>query len=144
AAQQYKLVIAKSVDPIERTQSHNNLGALYLTRNDFPAALTEFNTAIASSPDEQNSYIGRGLVELRSRILDAAIADFSRAAQIAPSPIADFYLGEALESKGDQVHAELAYAAALRLSPGLTQARLRLEALHGQTVAVPQKPGAAR
>ena len=144
AAQQYKFVIAKSFDPVERVRSHNNLGALYLMTNNDPAALTEFSAAIALSPDEQNSYIGRGIVELRSGNSDAAIADFSRAAQIAPSPIADYHLGEALETKGDHPRAELAYAAALQLSPGFVQARARLEALRGKGAALAQKTEAVK
>jgi protein O-mannosyl-transferase len=140
AVREYRLAIAVSRDQLEKAQSHNNLGILYLGLNDFPAALTELNAAIALNPSEQNSYIGRGIIEQRSWNLDAAIADFSRAAQLAPSPIADFHLGETLETKGDYARAELAYAAALQLSPGMTAARRRLEALHSRTVA-PDKPG---
>jgi tetratricopeptide (TPR) repeat protein len=132
AAEQYKFVIGQSVDPLERTRAHNNLGVLYLAINDLPAALSELNAAIALTPSEQNSYIGRGIVELRSSNPDAAIADFSYAKQIAPSPVADFHLGEALESKGDYSRAELAYLDALRLLPGLQEARVRLEALRGR------------
>lgn len=144
AAQQYKFVIAKSFDPVERTRSHNNLGALYLTTDNLPPALAEFNAAIELSPSEQNSYIGRGIIELRLRNLDHAVADFSRAAQIAPSPIADFHLGEALETKGDYPRAELAYAAAVQLSPGFTQARAQLEFLRGKSNTLVQKSEAAK
>jgi len=143
AVQQYKFVIAKSIDPLERTRAHNNLGVLYLATNNFPAALAELNAAIALSPTEQNSYIGRGIVEFRSSNLEAAIADFTRAAQIAPSPIAEFHLGEAFEHKGDYPSAELAYAAALRIVPAWTEARVRLEALHGKSDPLRQKPGGA-
>ena len=141
AMREYRQTIAVSSDPLEKAQSHNNLGILYLGLNNFPAALTDLNAAIALNPSEQNSYIGRGIIEQRSWNLDAAIADFSRATQIAPSPLADLHLGEAWETKGDYARAELAYAAALQLSPAMAEARMRLEALHNRTAAPQQKPG---
>lgn len=127
AAKQYGLAIANSSDPLEAAQAHNNLGILYLGTKNLPAALAELNSAIALNPNEQNSYIGRGTIELQSWNYDAAIADFARAAQIAPSPIACYWLGRALESKGDYPHAANAYVAALRLAPGMADARTRLE-----------------
>jgi tetratricopeptide (TPR) repeat protein len=60
---------------------------------------------------------------------DAAIADFTKAAQIAPSPLALFRLGQALETKGENRQAANAYAAALRLAPSMAGARARLDAL---------------
>jgi tetratricopeptide (TPR) repeat protein len=65
--------------------------------------------------------------------LDAAVADFTKAAQIAPSPIALYWLGQTLERKGDTQRAVQAYEAALRLAPGMAEARARLAAL-GATV----------
>jgi protein O-mannosyl-transferase len=145
AAREYHLALTASSDPLEMAQAHNNLGILYLDANNFPAALTELNAAIALNPGEQNSYIARGVIELRSWNLDAAVADFSQAAQIAPSPIANFHLGQALETKGDYPRAELAYVAALQLSPGLTEARVRLAALRNNTSGgSPLKPEGAR
>jgi tetratricopeptide (TPR) repeat protein len=60
---------------------------------------------------------------------DAAIEDFTKAAQIGPSPLALFRLGQALENKGDTQQAAKAYAAALRLAPAMAEARARLDAL---------------
>ena len=129
AAREYHLAIAVSSDPLEKAQAHNNLGILYLASNKFATAIAELNAAIALNPSEQNSYIGRGTIELQSWNYDAAIADFSRAAAIAPSPTACFWLGRALESKGDYPRAAIAYAAALQLAPGFADARTRLEFL---------------
>jgi tetratricopeptide (TPR) repeat protein len=137
AAREYHQAIALSSDPIEAAQAHNNLGILYLTSKNYTAALTELNVAIALNPNEQNSYIGRGTIELESWNYAAAVADFARAAEISPSPIACFLLGRALETKGDYAQAENAYAAALRLAPGMTEARTRLEALHGKVEGRP-------
>ncbi len=132
ASREYHLAIATSSDPLEAAQAHNNLGMLYLMAQDSAAALAELNAAIALNPNEQNSYIGRGMIELQSFGFDSAVADFSRAARIAPSPLACYWLGRALESKGDSLQAAKAYLAALQLAPGLKDARTRLNALHAK------------
>ena len=132
ASHQYHLAIAASSDPLEAAQAHNNLGILLLGSKDFSAAMTELNAAIALNPNEQNSYLGRGMIEMHSWNYDAAVADFSRAAELAPSPVGCFWLGRALEGKGDYHRAASAYTAALRMAPGMADARTRLEALHGK------------
>jgi len=132
AAREYHRAIAVSSDPLETAQAHNNLGILYIDAKNNAAAMTELNAAIALNPNEQNSYIGRGIIELQSWNYDAAIADFSRAAAIAPSPEACFWLGRAFEGKGEFRRAANAYAAALQLAPGMADARARLEALQSK------------
>ncbi|HXM92977.1 MAG TPA: tetratricopeptide repeat protein [Candidatus Dormibacteraeota bacterium] len=132
AAREYQLAIAASSDALETAQAHNNLGILYMGMNNSAAALTELNAAIVLNPYELNSYIGRGIIELQSWNLDAAVADFSRAAAIAPSPTACFWLGRALETKGDFRRAANAYEAALQLAPGFIDAQARLQALQSK------------
>jgi protein O-mannosyl-transferase len=132
AVREYRQAIALSTDPMEAAQAHNNLGILYLMSKNYTAALPELNAAIAFNPNEQNSYIGRGTIELESWNYAAAAADFARAAEISPSPVACYWLGQALEHKGDYARAENAYMAALQLAPGLTEARNRLAALRGK------------
>jgi Flp pilus assembly protein TadD len=134
AEHEYRAALALSSDQVEIVQSHNNLGILYLGEQKYPEALTELSAAIALDPNEQNSYIGRGTIEMQTMKLDAAIADFSRAAQITPSPIAFYWLGRALESKGDTRQAVRAYTAALQLAPAMAEARTRLEALRTGTI----------
>jgi Tfp pilus assembly protein PilF len=129
AEHEYRRALSLSSDQAEIVQSHNNLGILYLGQQKYPDAMAELSAAIALDPNEQNSYIGRGTIEMQTMNVDAAIADFSRAAQIAPSPIAFYWLGRALESKGDTQQAIKAYSAALQLAPAMTDARTRLEAL---------------
>ena len=129
AEREYRTALALSSDQAEIVQSHNNLGILYLGEQKYPDAMAELSAAIALDPNEQNSYIGRGTIEMQTRNVDAAIADFSKAAQIAPSPIALYWLGRALESKGDTQQAVKAYTAALRLAPAMAEARARLDFL---------------
>jgi protein O-mannosyl-transferase len=132
AARQYQLTIAQTTDPVEGSQSHNNLAILQLQAGNFDAALAEFSAAIALNPFEQNSYIGRGMIEMQSRNLKAAIDDFSHATEIAPSPGAFLWLGRALDAGGDSRRAESAYTAALQLAPEMADARNRLEALRNR------------
>lgn len=137
ASREYRLTIALSPKSLEAGQAHNNLGILYLAMKNYAAALPELNAAIALNPTEQNSYIGRGAIELESWEYAAAVADFARANEISPSPIACYWLGRALESQGDKARAEKAYGAALQMAPGMTEARTRLEALVGKAAGHP-------
>ena len=129
AEHEYRVALALSSDQAEIVQSHNNLGVLYLGEGKYSAAMAELSAAIAMDAGEQNSYIGRGTVEMQTMDMDAAIADFRKAAQIAPSPLALYWLGRALESKGENQQARGAYAAALQLAPTMAEARARLAAL---------------
>jgi tetratricopeptide (TPR) repeat protein len=133
AEHEYRAALALSSDQTEIVQSHNNLGILFLGEQKLPEAMTELNAAIALDPNEQNSYIGRGTIEMQTGSADAAVADFAKAASIAPSPLALYKLGQALERKGELQQAAKAYTAALQLAPGLTEARARLEVLHGKS-----------
>jgi tetratricopeptide (TPR) repeat protein len=132
AEREYRTALALSSDQAEIVQSHNNLGILYLGEKKYPAAIAELSTAVDIDPSEQNSYIGRGMAEMQSRNVDAAIADFSKAAQIAPSPLALYWLGQAFESKGDPQQAVRAYTAVLQLAPAMAEARARLDFLRGK------------
>ena len=129
AEQEYRAALALSSDHMEIVQSHNNLGILYLGEGKYSAAMAELSAAIAMDSGEQNSYIGRGTVEMQTMNMDAAISDFRKAAQIAPSALALYWLGRALESKGENQQAVRAYAAALQLAPAMAEARARLTAL---------------
>jgi Tfp pilus assembly protein PilF len=132
AEHEYRAALALSSDQAEIVQSHNNLGILYLGEGKYGAAVTELSAAIAIDPSSENSYIGRGTAEMQTMNVDAAIADFRKAVQIAPSPLALYRLGGALESKGDTQQAMRAYTAALQLAPGMAEARARLNFLEAK------------
>ena len=133
AEHEYRAALALSSDQVEIAQSHNNLGILYLGEGKYAGAMSELSAAIALDPNAQNSYIGRGTAEMQMMNTDAAIADFTKAAQLGPSPLALFRLGQALETKGDIQQAAKAYSAALQLAPAMGEARTRLEALQAGT-----------
>jgi protein O-mannosyl-transferase len=129
AAVEYQLAIHTSVVPAEAAQAHNNLAVLDLQTSRIPEALAEFDSAIALNPSEQNSYIGRGTIELQQGRLDPAIADFTQAANVAPSPLANLWLGRAYELKGNSSAAIAAYENAVRLAPNFAEAQSRLNVL---------------
>jgi Tfp pilus assembly protein PilF len=129
ARREYELALTYSSDATEAAQAHSNLGFLLLAQNDLGEATEQFTAALHINPDKQNSLLGRGIAEYRQANLDAAVADLSRVAQIAPLAQADFWLGRALEDKGQSQAAASAYTAALQLAPGMTEAQQRLDGL---------------
>lgn len=127
ALQEYQLALKYASDAREAAQTHNNLGVLFNQLGRKDEATAEFTAAIGLNPYEQNSFIGRGLIERDAGNLDAALQDFSRAAQIAPSPLAFYWEGRVLEDKGQMSTAAEAYRSALKLSPDLSDAQARLQ-----------------
>jgi protein O-mannosyl-transferase len=132
AKREYELALKFSTDSTELLQAHNNFGFLLIDDNNPKAAIEQFSAALALNPGKQNSLLGRGIAEYRLHDLDAAIADLSAAAQIAPMAQADFWLGRALEDKGQLESAASAYQAALQLAPDLIEAQQRLAALNAR------------
>lgn len=129
AQQEYELSLRYASDTREAAQAHNNLGVLMnqLGRRDDAAA--QFSQAIALNPYEQNSWIGRGLIEYDAGKFDDALKDFSQAAQIAPSPMALYWQGRVLEVKGQTIAAANAYRTVLNLTPTFGDTRMRIENL---------------
>ena len=126
AEREYQVALATAIDPLDAAHAHNNLGVLYLQTNRPEAALAQFDAAIRLDPNQHNSLLGRGTLEYKAGKLEAAFADFSRAAQIAPSPIAYFWMGRVLEDKGDWHAAAQAYETTLQLAPETAEAQNRL------------------
>jgi len=127
AQHEYQLALQYGSDPRELAQTHNNLGVLFDQRGQREQALAEFSQAIALNPYEQNSLVSRGLIERQQGQLDAALQDFVRATQVAPSPLAFYWEGRVLEDKGQFPAAAEAYRAALKLAPTFGDTQLRLE-----------------
>ncbi len=131
AKREYGLALKYSTDPTEISQAHSNLGFLLVGLDDLASAEAEFTAALQVNPEKQNSLLGRGMAEYRQGKLDPALSDLLHASQISPSASADFWLGRALEGKGQTQAAAAAYEAALTLAPGMTEARQRLDGLRG-------------
>ena len=129
ARRQYELALQYNLDAREAAQCHSNFGFLLLGLNDPKGAIEHFSAALQVNPDKQNSLLGRGMAEYRLGNLDAAVSDLSRAVQVAPLAQADFWLGRALEDKGQTEAAAQAYGAALQLAPEMTEAQQRVDRL---------------
>jgi protein O-mannosyl-transferase len=127
AQREYQLALKYASDEREAAQTHNNLGVLFNQLGRRDEALAEFTAAIALNPHEQNSLIGRGLIEREEAKLDAALQDFAQAAQIAPSPPALYWQGCVLEDKGQVSAAAAAYRNVLKLAPNFRDAQVRLD-----------------
>jgi Tfp pilus assembly protein PilF len=126
ALQEYQLALKYASDDRETGQTHNNLGVLLNQLGRRDDALAEFNHAIALNPYEQNSLLGRGMIEREEGKLDDALQDFEQANQIAPSPLALYWQGRVLEDKGQLSAAADAYKAALKQAPDFGDAQIRL------------------
>jgi tetratricopeptide (TPR) repeat protein len=129
AKHEYETALSYGSDPTELAQAHNNLGALLMQLNQAAEAISQFDAAIRINPNKQSSFLGRGSVEYKQGNLDAALSDFSRAAQIAPSAAASFWIGRISEDKGDFTGASRAYQEALRLAPDMKESRSHLDAV---------------
>ncbi len=127
AQQEYQLALKYPSDEREAAQTHNNLGVLFNQLGRRDQAEAEFTQAITLNPFEQNSRIGRGLIECEEGKLDAALEDFEQAAQVAPSPLAAYWEGRILEEKGQLAASAEAYRNALKLAPNFGDARARLD-----------------
>jgi tetratricopeptide (TPR) repeat protein len=126
AVRQYRLALDYTGDAVEASRAHNNLGALFLQRNDLPAALTEYNAALKIDPSEGHSLLGRGTVEYRQGNLYAAHEDLSRAVQVLPGPLTYFALGRVLEDEGDLKSAANLYEDALKVAPDMPETQTQL------------------
>ena len=129
AAAEYQLAARYASDQREAPQSHNNLGVLLSQTGRKDEAAAQFTQAISANPQEQNSLIGRGMIEYDSGRLDAALQDFAQAAQVAPSAPADYWQGRVLQDKGELVAAVVEYRAALKIAPEFADAQVRLQSL---------------
>jgi tetratricopeptide (TPR) repeat protein len=127
ARREYLLALQYAADEREAAQTHNNLGVLLDQLGHRDQAVAEFTQALALNPHEQNSLVSRGLIEREQGKLDAALQDFTRAAQVAPSPLALYWQGRVLEDKGELSAAAEAYRAALKLRPNFGDTQVRLE-----------------
>jgi protein O-mannosyl-transferase len=129
AQREYELAIKYSWNGNQSAQAHNNLGTLFVKRNEPAAAFREFSAAIRSDPAYDYSYLNRAMLEYRERNLDAAQQDIERATQLMPTAGTYFWLGRVFEERGDLQSAAAAYRDALRINPGFNQASARLNAL---------------
>lgn len=90
AIPEYKIDIARSHDPSEAGRIHNDLGVLYLTRNDTVKALAEFD---AADPTEVYALLNRGMFEYNHGQLEAVGEDLVHSVKLMPAPMTWFTPG---------------------------------------------------
>lgn len=132
AQREYRLAIKYSWNGTQAAQAHNNLGTLFVKRNEPAAALSEFTAAIRSDPNYDYSYLNRAMLEYREHNLEAAQRDIERATQLFPTAGTYFWLGQVLEEEGDLQSAVAAYQNSLAMNPGFAESAARLSALRPQ------------
>jgi protein O-mannosyl-transferase len=129
AREQFELALKYAADKHEAAQTHNNLGVLFNREGKQNEAFKEFSAAIALNPDEQNSFIGRGMIEREEGKFDAALGDLDAANKISSSALSYYWKGRVLEDEKQFQSAAEAYNAALKLAPQFADAAARLRGL---------------
>jgi Tfp pilus assembly protein PilF len=132
ALREYKLALAYAWTPFEATLVHNNLGSLFVERNQPMAALSEFGAAIRIDPTNDYSFLNRAMLEYQEKNFDAAQEDFFRATQLMPTAGTYYWLGRALADKGDLRSAASAYQTAVSMNPSFADVEARLEEVRRQ------------
>jgi protein O-mannosyl-transferase len=133
AISEYELAIANTGVPHEIADAHIGLGAIYSNMNLPDKALQQFSAALAANPSDVYALIDRGMIEYKQGDIEGARKDFSRSAEITPTPGTWLMLGTILEQEKNVPAAIQAYQTALQMNPNLLQAREHLEALRQQT-----------
>jgi tetratricopeptide (TPR) repeat protein len=129
AEREYQNALRYAAEPETQAEIYNNLSLLFLATKDLSRAHHATDQAIRLNARQPNLFLLRGSIEYQEGNLNAARDDYSRAAQISPSPNALYWLGRILEQQKHPKEASNAYRAALQLAPGMTEARSRLDAI---------------
>jgi hypothetical protein len=111
-----------------RVLVHNNLGQVYLERDQFPAARAEFLAALRLQPDYALAYNNLGVLLVREGKPEEARPWLESAIRLNPSYAAAYgNLGAALEAAGNLSAARAAYEAGMRVAPGSARLAQGLE-----------------
>lgn len=113
---------ALKVNP-KHVEANNNLGNLFLRRNDLTNAAAHFAEAIRINPKHPSAHNNLGIVLARQNRAPEAIPEFEAAVRFKPDYLeAWINLGNAATSHGLFQQAVTAYEMALRIRPGMPQA----------------------
>jgi tetratricopeptide (TPR) repeat protein len=117
--------------------AHNNLGDVYLATGRTPAAITEFQQALALNPYSVDAHTNLGFAYELTHRPKEALEEYEATLQINPHyGITQFHLGHLLETTGDIPGAISHYQEALRINPRDEGSREGLARLQNR------KPGA--
>lgn len=103
--------------------SYYNRGYEYRAKEEYDAAIADFNQALKLSPNMTQAYNNRAVALYDKGEYDESIADYNAALRLDPKHLNAFYgLGNAYKSKGEYDKAIDNYAQALTINPNLSGA----------------------
>lgn len=95
---------ALDIEPREG-KFHGLLGQVNAERQQYDAALADFNKAVELNPEYFEFYVYRGLIQQEKRNLQAARQDLQKANQLLPTAIAHEALGDISVAQGQRAQA---------------------------------------
>jgi tetratricopeptide (TPR) repeat protein len=128
AVEHYRKAIKEAPD---LALAHNNLGALYLGKSDFPGAQKEFADSIRLAPGDSKAYFNMANLMLLTGKLQDAERYLQDGFRTQPDSAFGFFVqGSVLERTGQLPDAERALRRALELNPRMTRPHLELVNLY--------------
>lgn len=119
--------------------AHNNLGSVYLARQNFEAAQTQFEAALKANQNDAQAYFNLGNVLLSTQRYPAAEREIEEGLQRQPdSAFGHFLQGSLYARTGRPEGAEKSLQSALQTDPKMSQAYLQLVNLYVQQKRTPE------
>ena len=119
----------RSLPKKQRVATLINRGVVFNHRGNYPAAIADFEAALALDPQASAAYVNRGNTYFYSRKLDLAIEDYSTSLQLNPrNPhLAHYNRGLVNEIKQEEKLAFADFVRANELRPGWKPAETRIQ-----------------
>jgi tetratricopeptide (TPR) repeat protein len=122
--------------------AHNNLGLVYLGRQNFAAAQPEFEAVLKANQNDAEAYLNLGNVFLSTRRYTEAELEIAEGLQRRPdSAFGRFLQGSVYARTGRPELAEKSLLSALQIDPKMPQAYLQLANLYVQQKRTPDAIG---
>ena len=121
ASARCRTVLQETQDRQLRAVAWTNLGVASLMLNNLSEAKGNFESAVATDPENSGAVVGLGLVAQRAGDYPTAVAAFSKAVRMEPSELGYFLLALALQKSGRPAEANAAYVEAQRRSSNLNE-----------------------
>lgn len=122
--------------------AHNNLGAIYLSRQKFDAAQTQFEDALKANQNDVEAYFNLANVLLTTQRYPDAEREIEEGLQRQPDSAFGHFLQGSLYSRTARPElAEKSLQSALQLDPKMSQAHLQLVNLYLQQKRTPDAIG---
>jgi protein O-mannosyl-transferase len=119
AMEHYEAALRLSSEPTLRSTAFSNLGSLYRTAHNYPAARENYIAALRIHSDSVPTLIGLGLIAQRTGDASGATEYYSRAVAVQPSDVAYVFLSRALDAAGRKPESAAAMEQAKKLAADL-------------------------